>query len=116
MGKEHFLKRIDVPALVLSVLAAWNDGTLDDVIGRVWSRLQNVLVLIKEVNVEKVLVERKRGKKICNLDLPMEDLINTNNARETAVATNDDATNGTWVNTLDLDPDDEDDEVELVDI
>ena len=48
--KEHFLKRIDVPALVLSVLTAWDDGTLDNVIGRVWSRLQNVLVLIKEAN------------------------------------------------------------------
>ena len=106
------MKRIDVPALVLSVLTAWDDGTLDNVIGRVWSRLRNVLVLIKQANGRNDLVERKRGKKFHNLDLPTEDLINTNNATETAVTSNDDA----WMNTIDLDPDDEDDEVELADI
>ena len=106
------MKRIDVPALVSSVLTAWNDGTLDDVIGRVWSRLRSLLVLIKEANGGNDLVERKRGKKFRNLDLPTEDLINTNNATETAVASNDDA----WMNTIDLDPDDEDDEVLLRDI
>ena len=67
--KEHFLKRIDVPVLVPSVLTAWDDGTLYDVIGRVWSRLRNVLVLIKEGNGRNDLAESKRGKKFCNLDL-----------------------------------------------
>ena len=110
------MKRTDVPSLVTSVEAAWNNGALDDVIGRVWSRLRNVLVLIKEADGKNDLVEKKRGKKFRNLDFPIQNVTNTNNATETAVATNDDATNGTWMNSLDLDPDDEDDEVELIDI
>ena len=115
--KEHFLKRTDVPSLVTSVEAAWNNGALDDVIaGRVWGRLRNVLVLIKEASGKNDLVEKKRGKKFRNLDFPIQNVTNTNSATETAVATNDDATNGTWMNSLDLDPDDEDDEVELIDI
>ena len=35
-------------------LTAWDDGTLDDLIGRVLSRVRNVLVLIKEAKVGKI--------------------------------------------------------------
>ena len=55
---------------------AWNTSFtvtgLDSVIGKVWNRLSNVLVLILEGNGSNNLVEKKRGKKFYNLDMPAD--------------------------------------------
>ena len=75
--KQHYLKRTDVPALVNSVLRAWNGNSgLHEVISKVWGRLRNVMVLIEEDNGGNNLVEKKRGKQHRNLDLPTEFLTN----------------------------------------
>merc|ERR1712087_280408 len=65
--KEHFMKRSDVDASAASVERAWNRN--DDVIGRVWGRLKNVLALIVEGKGGNNLVETKRGKKFRGLDV-----------------------------------------------
>ena len=74
--KEHYMKRTDVHALAKSVMHSWNiRGNivgLDGVIGRVWKRLRNVLVLIVDGNGANDLVEKKRGKKFRNLDVDPE--------------------------------------------
>ena len=56
-------------ALARSVEETWNHGHLDNMITRVFNRLQKVLVLIVEAKGKNYLVETKRGKKIAGLDL-----------------------------------------------
>ena len=67
--KMQYQKRTDV-------YEAWNTSFtvtgLDSVIGKVWNRLSNVLVLILEGNGSNNLVEKKRGKKFYNLDMPAD--------------------------------------------
>ena len=74
--KMQYQKRTDVDALVSLVYEAWNTSStvtgLDSVIGKVWNRLSNVLVLILEGNGSNNLVEKKRGKKFYNLDMPAD--------------------------------------------
>ena len=38
--KEHYMKRTDVSALVDSVEKAWDGGSIDEAIGKVWGRLK----------------------------------------------------------------------------
>ena len=57
----------------------WDHGHLDDMITRVFNRLRNVLVLIDEAKGKNDLVEKKRGKKFYQLDLPI-DLTDENSA------------------------------------
>ena len=56
-----------------SVYSVWNTSdTLDNVIGRVWGRLRNVMSLIIDGKGGNDKVEEKRGKKLYGLDLPEE--------------------------------------------
>ena len=106
--KEHKEKRNDATALAKSVYDTWNNyNKLQDVIGRVWGRLRNVLVLVKEGNGGNDKVETKRGKEFRKFDLPETIPIGT----ETNAAV------GTNINTaipialdIDYDYDDVDDE------
>ena len=69
--KVHYMRRCEVECLAKSVYEAWNaDNNFDVVVGKVFNRLQNVLVLILEGNGSNHLVEKKRGKQFRNLDLP----------------------------------------------
>ena len=63
-----------VEALVWSVYETWEKGKLNEVITKVFNRLKIVLILIIEVNGGNELVETKRGKGFCNLDLTTEEL------------------------------------------
>ena len=58
--------------MVESAYNTWNDESLDDVIGKVYKRLQRVLALIVKGNGSNDLVETHRGKKHENLDLPID--------------------------------------------
>ena len=56
-----------------SVYSAWNTSdTLDYVIGLVWGRLQNVMLLIIDGEGGNDKIEEKSGKKFYGLDLPEE--------------------------------------------
>ena len=71
--KEHRLKNNDIPTLATSVKDTWeNCDRLHGVIHRVWGRLRNVLVLIKEGDGGNHKVETKRGRQYRNLDMPAE--------------------------------------------
>jgi len=110
--KVHYQKRTDVGALVSSVNESWNisSGTsgLDSVIGKVWGRLRNVLVLIAEGKGSNDLVEKKRGKTFRNLDMPIEFLQTPLAPEQQSVATN----NGTNDQPYDLVQDEEDSDEE----
>lgn len=121
--KEHYMKRTDVYALVNTVVRSWtvrgNIVGLDGVIGRVWKRLRNVMVLIVEGKGANDLVEKKRGKKFRNLDLDPEFLGQASaataaQAPSAATAHADPANNNAGNNTmffdLVVDEDNEDDE------
>merc|ERR1711935_831459 len=74
--KEHYMKRTDLNALAKSVDNAWkNDATIKEMIGKVWSRLRNVLFNIREDKGGNNLVETKRGKKHRNIQMPQEFLL-----------------------------------------
>ena len=77
-------------ALAISVQNTWdNCDRLHGVIHRVWGRLRNVLVLIKEGDGGNHKVESKRGRAYRNLDLqatPAAD--GTNNDNNTAAPLN----------------------------
>ena len=70
--KKHHGQRCKVETLVESAYNTWNDESLDDVIGKVYKRLQRVLALIVKGNGSNDLVETHRGKKHENLDLPID--------------------------------------------
>ena len=63
-----------VEALVRSVYETWEKGELNEVITKVFNHLKKVLVLIIECDGGNELVETKRGKCFCNLDLTTEEL------------------------------------------
>ena len=69
---EHYGKRCEVQALSNTVMETWNQGHLDCMIEKVCNRIQKVLVLIVEGKGKNDLVETKRGKKIADLDLPID--------------------------------------------
>ena len=60
--KEHYMKRTDVHALQNSVMSAWDTRPLDQVIGKVWTRMTKVLALIVEGYGGNDLVEKKKRK------------------------------------------------------
>ena len=62
--KRHFMKRCHTDALVRSVMDTWVNGSLDDVISKVFKRLKKVLCLINEGEGGNDLVETQRGPKI----------------------------------------------------
>ena len=67
-----------VEELVRSDYDTWERGELNEVIIKVFNRLKIVLILIIEGNGGNELVETKRGKGFCNLDLTREELDNIN--------------------------------------
>ena len=60
--RRHFMKRYSIDALVNVVMSTWNDGHLDDSIGKVFNHLERVLILINEGGGGNDLVKSKRGK------------------------------------------------------
>ena len=76
------MRRCEVNVLVLSIYETLEKGKLNELIAKVYNHLKNVLVLIVEVNGENELVESKRGKKIRNLDMSIEQLNNIHNDNE----------------------------------
>ena len=56
----------------------WEKGELNEVITKVFNRLKIVLVLIIEGDCGNELVETKRWKDFCNLDLTTEELDDIN--------------------------------------
>ena len=113
--KEHYMKRTDVDALVNTVKQTWTSQetatSLNSVIGKVWGRLRNVLVLIVEGKGGNDLVETKRGKKFRNLDLPAEFLAAKNPNLNDPPPPLDSNTNNELF--FDLVVDDEEEEVEF---
>ena len=113
--KEHFLKRTDVQALVKSGDNTWeNSTTPQDVIGRVWRQLRNVLVLIEEDNGGNNLVETKRGKKNYDLHLPTDDLIESTRDKTNKNNSNINDTSLNNVAVINVDKDMDDDEEDMV--
>ena len=76
--KTHYMRCCAVEALVRSVYETWEKGELNEVITKVFNRLKKVLVLIIEGDGGNELVETKRGKGFCNLDLTTEELDDIN--------------------------------------
>ena len=71
--KRHFQRRAHVEALVMSVMETWDKGHLNDIISKVFGRLQKVLVLVVEGKGSNELVETKRGKQHVRNDLPPDE-------------------------------------------
>ena len=67
-----------VESLVRSVYETWEKGELNEVITKLFNRLKIVLVLIIKGDGGNDLVETKRGKGVCNLDLTTEELDDIN--------------------------------------
>ena len=59
--KRHFMKRCQTDALVRTVLDTWVNGFLDEIISKVFKRLEKVLCLINKGEGGNDLVETKRG-------------------------------------------------------
>ena len=76
--KTHYMRCCAVEALVRSVYETWEKGELNEVITKVFNRLKKVFVLIIEGDGGNELVETKRGKGFCNLDLTTEELDDIN--------------------------------------
>ena len=75
--RRHFMKRYTVDALVNTVMAAWTEGDLDDVITKVFDRIKRVLVLINEGKGGNDLVETKRG--VAHDDIKFDFKLNSTN-------------------------------------
>ena len=74
---RHFMERHTVDALVNTVMAAWMEGDLDDIIPKVYDRIKRVLVLINEGKGGNDLVETKRG--IAHDDIKFDFTLNSTN-------------------------------------
>ena len=72
--KTCYIRCCAVEALVRSVYETQEKGELNEVITKVFNRLKIILVLIIEGDGGNELVETKRGKGFCNLDLTIEEL------------------------------------------
>ena len=71
------MKRYTVDALINTVMAAWTDGDLDDVITKVFDRIKRVLVLINEGKGGNDLVEAERG--VEHVDIKFDYTLNLKN-------------------------------------
>ena len=73
------MKRTDTCALVSSVKKAWavrgNTTRSDHVTSKAWGRLRNAPVLIVKGGGSNDLVEKKRGRRFKNLDMPQDFLM-----------------------------------------
>ena len=76
------MRRYEVNVHVRSVYETREKGKLNELITKVFNRLKKVLVLIVKGNGGNGLVESKRGKKISNVDLSIEQLNNIHNVNE----------------------------------
>lgn len=65
-------KRGDMEALNTGVNAVWDDGNMEIAFNGVWSRLQRVLNLIIKEEGGNETVEKSRGKKGADMDVPFE--------------------------------------------
>jgi len=75
--KAHYMKHCHLDALVNTVNHIWNIGKLDQIIGKVFSRLEKMLALIIEGKGGNDCVEDKRGVKY--QDLKFDFNLNTRN-------------------------------------
>ena len=76
------MHRCEINVLVLYIYETLEMGKLNELIAKVYNRLKNFLVLIVKDNGENELVESKRGKTFCNLDMSIEQLNNIHNDNE----------------------------------
>ena len=61
------MRRCNAESLCRTVMDAWNGTALDGNIGKVFTRLEKVVCLIKEERGANDAVEDKRGKKYENI-------------------------------------------------
>ena len=59
--RKHFMRRCNADSLCRTVMEAWNGTALDAIIGKVFTRLEKVICLIKEEHGANDTVEEKRG-------------------------------------------------------
>ena len=61
------MRRCNADSLCRTVMESWNGTALDAIIGKVFTRLEKVICLIKEEGGANDTVEEKRGIKFENL-------------------------------------------------
>ena len=59
--RKHFMRRCNADSLCRTVREAWNGTALDAIIGKVFTRLEKVICLIKEEQEANNTVGEKRG-------------------------------------------------------